>query len=252
MLQAKRAFFVSLAIGIIATLAGVPWLVSRMDPLGHARKAYLSGDYRSALQAAEVNLRRRPGNPEAGLMAARCLSRLGRHEEAEAYYSRAGTLELDELREHTARLARDLIAQHRSTAARGYLERALARHEDAGILELLGVCYENEGALEKAEEYWRRAVALDSKNSEALLDLGRLAMSARRLDEAVSLFERAVELSPGSIGPVYNLSRLYRLKGEIARAKHFEDLADQLRQSEPPRGGMGEIPEMMLESPLIR
>jgi tetratricopeptide (TPR) repeat protein len=138
------------------------------------------------------------------------------------------------------------------TEARGYLERALAGREDAGVLELLGVCCEQEGALEKAEEYWRRAVALDSKDSAALLDLGRLAISARRLDEAVSLLERAAELSPGSIDPVYSLSRSYRLKGEIARAKHFEDLADQLRQSEPPRGGMGEVPEMMLETPSSR
>ena len=128
----------------------------------------------------------------------------------------------------------------------------LVNREDAGVLELLGVCYEREGALEKAEEYWRRAVNLDSKNSAALLDLSRLAISTSRLDEAVSLLEQAAELSPGSIDPVYNLSRAYRLKGEIARAKHFEDLADQLRQSEPPRGGMGEVPEMMLETPSSR
>jgi tetratricopeptide (TPR) repeat protein len=246
------ALLTCLAIWIIASMAGAQWLVIRMDPLRHARNAYLSGDYRAALRAAEDHLTRWPGNREAGLMAARCLSQMGRHQEAEAYYNRSGTIGLDELQVHTSRLARDLIAHRQTTEARGYLERALDGHEDAGVLELLGVCYENEGALEKAEEYWRRAVCLDSKNSAALLDLGRLAISARRLDEAVSLLERAAELSPGSIDPVYNLSRAYRLKGEIARAKHFEDLADRLRQSEPPRGGMGEVPEMELETPSTR
>jgi Flp pilus assembly protein TadD len=170
----------------------------------------------------------------------------------EADYSRSGTIGLDELRVHTCRLARDLIAHHRITEARGYLERALAGREDAGVLELLGVCCEQEGELEKASEYWRRAVVFDSKNAAALLDLGRLAISARRLDEAVSLLERAAELSPGSIDPVYNLSRAYRLKGELNRAKHFENLADHLRQSEPPRGGMSEVPEMLLETPSSR
>ncbi len=209
LLLARRAFFACLAIGIIASMAAVPWLVDRMDPLGHARRARPSGDHH-----------------------------------------RSETIRLDELRDHTCRLAHDLIAQHRITEARGHLERAaLAGGEDAGILELLGVCCEQEGALEKAEEYWRRAVALDSKNSAALLDLGRLAISARRLDEAVSLLERAAELSPGSIDPVYNLSRAYRLKGDIARARQFEDLAEQLRQSEPPRGSMGEVPKALLETP---
>ena len=107
-------------------------------------------------------------------------------------------------------------------------------------------------AIEKAEEYWRRAVSLDSKNSAGLARSGPAGHQRGRLDEAVSLLERAAELSPGSIDPVYNLSRAYRLKGDIARAKHFEDLADQLRQSEPPRGGMGEVPEMLLETPSSR
>jgi Flp pilus assembly protein TadD len=211
LLLARKAFFACLAIGIIASMAGVAWLGDRMDQLGHARKAQPSGDYLPF-----------------------------------------ETLEPDELRDHTARLARDLIDHHRITEARGYLERALAGREDAGLLELLGVCCEQEGALEKAEEYWRRAVALDSMNSAALLDLGRLAISARRLKEAVSLLERAAELSPGSIDPVYNLSRAYRLQGDIAKAKHFEHLADRLRQSEPPRGGMGAVPAMLLETPSSR
>jgi Flp pilus assembly protein TadD len=155
-------------------------------------------------------------------------------------------------REHTYLLAGDLIARHRITEARGHLERALTDHEDAGLLELLGVCYEAEGAIDKAEETWRRALAMDTNNPAVLLDLGRLAISARRLEEAVSLLERAAELSPGSIDPVYNLSRAYRLKGDIAKAKHFEDLADQLRLTEPPRGGMGVLPEEMVEPPPAR
>ncbi len=167
-------------------------------------------------------------------------------------YLRSDAIGPDELPDRDPRLARDLIAQRRITEARGYLERALSGREDSGLLELLGVCCEREGASEQAERHWRRAVALDSKNSAALLDLGRLAISARRLDEAVSLLERAAELSPGTIDPVYNLSRAYRLRGDVARAEHFEDLADRLRQSEPPRGGMGEIPEMLLEAPSSR
>ena len=56
-------------------------------------------------------------------------------------------------------------------------------------------------SLEDAERCWRRALSLDSNHQLALLDLGRLALSRRRLDEAVGLLERAAALAPGSLDP---------------------------------------------------
>ena len=95
---------------------------------------------------------------------------------------------------------------------------------------------------DEAERCWRQALTLDPKNVDTLLDLGRLALSRRRLDEAVELLERSHEISPDSLEPVYNLSRAYRLKGDIARAQRYEALAAKLRPSQPARGGMGEMP----------
>jgi tetratricopeptide (TPR) repeat protein len=137
-------------------------------------------------------------------------------------------------------LALELIALGRTAEARGYLERALGKQDDAGLRELLGVTYEKEGSLDEAERCWRQALTLDPNNADTLLDLARLALGRSRFDEAVGLLERAAELSPDSVDPVYILSRAYRLKGDIVRAQHFETLAAQLRRSQPPRGGMGE------------
>jgi tetratricopeptide (TPR) repeat protein len=138
-------------------------------------------------------------------------------------------------------LALDLLALGRAREARGYLVRALAKGEEAGLRELLGVTYEREGSLDQAEACWRQALTRDPDNTDALLDLGRLALGRGRFDEAVRLLERAVERSPHSIDPVYNLSRVYRLKGDVAKAEHYEATAAQLRRSQPQHGGMGEM-----------
>jgi tetratricopeptide (TPR) repeat protein len=111
--------------------------------------------------------------------------------------------------------------------------------QEADGLERLGKRHEAQGALDLAEDCWLRALTLDPNHAAAMLDLGRLALSLRQLDEAIARLERAAELSPDSIDPVYNLSRAYRLKGNLERAKQLDDRASKLRESEPPRGGMG-------------
>jgi tetratricopeptide (TPR) repeat protein len=140
-------------------------------------------------------------------------------------------------------LALDLIAMGRTAEARSYLERALGQQDDAGLREILGVTYEKEGSADEAEKCWRQALTLDANNADTLLDLGRLALGRGRFDEAVEFLERAADVSPQSIDPVYNLSRAYRLKGNVAKAQHYERRADQLRRARPSTGGMGEMPD---------
>lgn len=135
--------------------------------------------------------------------------------------------------------AQDLLAQGKTVEARGVLENALARGEDVEILVLLGVILEREGAVDEAEKRLQRALELDPENTVALLERGRLALSARRLDEAIELLERAVAASPDSLDPVYDLGWAYRLKGEDANARQLEQRAHELRLGTPQRGGMG-------------
>src|SRR3954453_20806375 len=80
---------------------------------------------------------------------------------------------------------RELIQKRGAGESRKALEEVLAGSEDADRLELLGATYEEQGALDEAESCWRRALSLDSNHGQVLLDLGRLALSRRRLDEAV-------------------------------------------------------------------
>ena len=75
-------------------LGPAAWFLTRFDPLGRAAAAYDRHQYRSALQAAQNHLRWFPSDRRASLMAARCLMRLGRAAEAEAYYRKAAPLDL--------------------------------------------------------------------------------------------------------------------------------------------------------------
>jgi tetratricopeptide (TPR) repeat protein len=109
-------------------------------------------------------------------------------------------------------------------------------------MELLGLTYEHEGQLDEAERWWRKALKLDPNNADTLIELGRLTLGRRQWPEAIKYLERAAELSPQALEPVYGLSRAYRFQGDPAKASHYGRLADELRKSQPQRGGMGEMP----------
>ena len=86
-------------------------------------------------------------------------------------------------------LALDLMALGRTEEARGYLERALAGSEDAGLMELLGLTYSQQGSTDQAERCWRQAERWDPDNADVCLDLGRLAMSHRQLGRGGRLLQ---------------------------------------------------------------
>jgi tetratricopeptide (TPR) repeat protein len=323
-------------------LISAAWFAIRFDPLGRASAAYARRQYPAALKAARDHLGRFPGDRSASLMAARCLTRLGRPDEAESHYRRAGPLGPDDMQDrayglvqsgdpegaaavyeqllarraddvtalkrlaavrmgrkewratleladrliaipseevagltlaaiahHESKhyeqavdvgrrilaldptlkrmplprglfwnnLALDLMAMGRAEEARAYLESELAGSEDAALMELLGLTYSHLGLTDEAERCWRQAERWDPDNADACLDLGRLAMSHRRWDEAIGFFKRAAERSTGAVEPLYNLSQAYRMRGDRDEAERYRRLADDRRRSQPPRGG---------------
>jgi tetratricopeptide (TPR) repeat protein len=328
-------------------LAAGAWRRTWASPLASAQQAYQHHDYRVALRDAQNLLKRWPQDRQASLLAARCLSRLGQHAQAESHYRNSGTLELADLHDRAYGLALsgdapgairiyeqlldespndllamkrlaavlmeqkawkkagsiakrlisvpggeiagftlagivahvsqntaeaaaafeqvikldpkleqmalprarfwsdfafDLIGLGRTEEARSYLLQALAKDEDAGLMELLGLAYEHEGAIDEAERWWRTALELDPNNADTLIELGRLALGRRQWDEAIRHLERAAELSPQALQPVYGLSRAYRFKGDRAKAEQYEARAIERRRAQPQRGGMGAMP----------
>ena len=93
-------------------------------------------------------------------------------------------------------LALDLMAMGRTSRAREHLTRALKDSHDAGLMELLGTTFFQQGNPEQAEQCYRQAVNWDPTNADALLGLGRIALGRNRAAEAVTWLERAAESSP--------------------------------------------------------
>ena len=113
-----------LAIGLFLTpIALTAWNLTRSDALVAARQAYTRGELGSCLQHALDHLDRHPWSREAVLLAARCLSQLDYAEAAEAYYKRAGGLDLNDLQIRAFGLVR---GNHRQRAIEAY-EQILAR-----------------------------------------------------------------------------------------------------------------------------
>jgi tetratricopeptide (TPR) repeat protein len=137
-------------------------------------------------------------------------------------------------------LAIDLIAVGRTDEARRYLTDALSQSQDAGLMELVGLTYSQQGALDEAERCWRQAESWDPDNADVCLDLGRLALGSNRWGEAVSFLKRAADRSTDAVEPLYNLSQAYRMLGNAAEAERYRRLADQRRLARPrAAAGMG-------------
>jgi tetratricopeptide (TPR) repeat protein len=335
----KRLVRVGVGLAFAASLFGLPaWFLTRFDPLGKAAKAFAQHQYHSALAAGQNHLKWFPNDRRAALMVARCLMRLGRAPEAEAYYQKAAPLDLADAQvrafnlvnlhepkqaasayeellsrwpddvlalkrlaavrmamkqwrdvvkianrlmansdeevagqtmaaiahhelkhydqaitsalrvlelDHELKrmplprtlfwnnLALDLIAVGRTDDARRYLNGALAQSPDAGLMELVGLTYSQQGALDEAERCWRQAESWDPDNADVCLDLGRLAVNHQRWTEAVGFLKRAADRSTEAVEPMYNLSQAYRMLGNLVEAERYRRLADERRRARP-------------------
>jgi tetratricopeptide (TPR) repeat protein len=141
--------------------------------------------------------------------------------------------------------ALDLLAVGRTSDARDHLSRALEKSQDAGLMELLGLTYFQQGTLDRADQCWRQAVDWDPTNADALLGLGRLALQRNQAAEAVSWLKRAAESSPAALEPLYNLGRAYRLLGKIDDAERCEKLSAKVRAARGKTADSGTMHEAL-------
>jgi tetratricopeptide (TPR) repeat protein len=99
----------------------------------------------------------------------------------------------------------------------------------------LGAVMAGKGDFKAAEEDYRKALALQPKDSEAETGLAIVLISSNRTDEAIPLLESAVKDDPTNLAAHYRLSTLYRRAGRTAEAQremdtfhHYTDVKDNL------------------------
>jgi Tfp pilus assembly protein PilF len=104
----------------------------------------------------------------------------------------------------------------------------LAWRQLAGVLS-------DKGDFKTAEEDFRKALALQPKDSDAKTGLAIVLITTNRTDEALSLLESAIRDDPTNITAHYRLSMLYRKAGRTADAQremdafhHYQSVKEKL------------------------
>lgn len=98
------------------------------------------------------------------------------------------------------------------------------------IDEIVRIAFENyqNGNLTKAEEYLRKAIALQPDNAELYNNMGLVLQGMGKIDEAVEHFQKAISLNPNLADAHYNLGNIFREKGDIDKAIDCYQKAIQL------------------------
>lgn len=85
-------------------------------------------------------------------------------------------------------------------------------------------------AVQQAEALLTKAVTLDSKCSEAYLQLGILSASQRSFDKAIGFYSKAIEADPQLADAYYRMGVAYDRTGQPAKAKQEFQLHDEIKQ----------------------
>lgn len=86
----------------------------------------------------------------------------------------------------------------------------LATHpDDPEVLFSLGLVEKRQGHYPAAEEFYRRAIQLDPKFSEAFSNLGNVYLAQKQTSLAIASYQQATDLNPNQGAYYYNLYRAY-------------------------------------------
>jgi len=96
---------------------------------------------------------------------------------------------------------------------------------DADILFQAGLRRQQADSLDEAEAFYHRAIEANSKNLNALNNLGVICMSQKRDKEAIDIFTRLIDVKGDWADPYYNLACLYSRQGDIPRSLWYLKVA---------------------------
>jgi tetratricopeptide (TPR) repeat protein len=111
-------------------------------------------------------------------------------------------------------------------------ESALANEYFGLVLWKEGRREQSSIEIQEAEDYFKKAVAIDPSLGEVYVQLGMLYKARGENHEALRAFQSAVKASPKSSDAHYQLSLAYRRAGNAEKSKQEMNTCEELRRSE--------------------
>jgi tetratricopeptide (TPR) repeat protein len=169
------------------------WFEIYPAALVEADAAYRRDDLEIALRLARGHLARRPTSRHATLVAARCLSRLGKPQEAEDYYQKAWPLDRED--SHIRAFAW-VVNNSRETAIRNY--QALLAHwpDDVLALSRLAAVLISESRWSDALDSAGRLIKIPEGAVIGYTLAGVVHSNTGECDETVDEFRQVLRLDP--------------------------------------------------------
>lgn len=110
------------------------------------------------------------------------------------------------------------------------LQKAKAPQSRVTTLVLLGTIQGMGNNLFLSRQYFTEAAQIDPKNPDAWAGLGNLAWMQGQASEAISCYEKAISLRPGSYETAMNLAMAYEQTGQYERAASLRQQAAIMRR----------------------
>ncbi|MBI4805218.1 MAG: tetratricopeptide repeat protein, partial [Desulfovibrio sp.] len=198
----------------------------RLGELYHAQHRHKEA--LDSLQRALINVTASDRSP-IEIILGRTLEALGRFDEALAVYQRAhssavGGIPVDLLRD----LGRVAYQLNHHAIARPALESVVKDCDDADSLTLLGAIYEHAQEFKAAQETYQRALALDPKRSELIVQLGVCCLALKQHEAAIAALRDAAENDKTNFSLQKTLAQAYAAAGLWEEAVNSYEAASRL------------------------
>lgn len=187
--------------------------------LGYA--LLVQGRVDEAVQTLETAVRLDPSDASTHLQLGRALAAAGRGREADQAFERA--FDLDPVKKQMALAAEHHKAGRLEEAEQGYRRVLADDPKNVDALRLLGRIALAAGRARDAERLFRRALGHAPDFVAAHMDLGRLLKDQHQLEDAITCFRRAVELEPDHV------QAHFQLAAALAAARTHDALTEYQR-----------------------
>ena len=216
--------------------------------LNLSKALFLENRFEEALAAARIAVAQRPDSHDALVNLAAALGELERFDEAEPHLRRAVEIAPEEEASEPLgnlvvllyRRGDKLVQRERHDEAIAGWREALTHTADPSVAFSLHIKmgraeWAKSASADAAAPHYERALAIDGSNAAALGDLASLRIAQERYEDALTLFERAIEQTPDAprlhAGQGYALYRIGRADAAIASLERALELDPELSEA---------------------